>query len=229
MSDTLTLSATLRTEDASGRHASRALRTESRIPAVVYGKGIASRSLTLEYNPFERVFVAAGESSLIDLVVDGGAPIKVLVHDVQRDPLSNQYAHIDFFQVNMNEAITTEVELVFEGVSAALKELGGVFVKNFTHVEITCLPKDLPHSLAVDISILKTFSDHVRVKDIKLPAGVTTVQDPEEIIALVAAPRSEEELATLNSAVVEDVSKVVANADLKKEEKEKSAATEEKK
>lgn len=227
MTDALKLSASLRTGD-SGRRASQALREQSLIPAVVYGKGIAPRALTVEYNPFEQLFAQAGESSLIQLSVGSDAPINVLVHDIQRDPLSNRYSHIDFYQVNMNEKITAEVELSFEGVSPAVKDLSGILVKNISSLELTCLPADLPHALVVDISALKTFDDYIRVKDLKLPAGVTTDRDMEDVVAVVAQPRSEEELSSLNQAVVEDVTKVVTEADMKKEEKDKEKAAEEK-
>lgn len=223
MTDTLTLSASLRTE-ATGRQASAKLREQSLIPAVVYGKGITPRLLTLSYNVFESLFEQAGESSLVDLVIDGNQPVKVLIHDVQRDAMTDRYSHVDFYQVNMNEEISTEVELEFTGVSAAVKDFAGVLVKNFSTLEITCLPVNLPHALVVDISALKTFDDYIRVKDIVLPAGVSTQRDPEDIVALVSEPRSEEELSALNEAVVEDVNKVVTEADMKKEEKEKAAA-----
>ncbi|MCW1929916.1 MAG: 50S ribosomal protein L25 [Candidatus Kerfeldbacteria bacterium] len=227
MTDALKLSASLRTGD-SGRRASIALREQSLIPAVVYGKGIAPRTLTVQYNPFDQLFSKAGESSLIQLSVDSEAPINVLVHDFQRDPLTNRYSHVDFYQVNMNEKITTEVEIHFEGVSPAVKDLAGILVKNISSLEITCLPADLPHALVVDISALKTFADYIRVKDIVLPKGVTTERNLDDVIAGVSEPRSEEELSSLNQAVVEDVTKVVAEADVKKEEKEKEKAADDK-
>lgn len=227
MSSTIQLHAQVRT--AVGRNANQALRKRSRIPAVLYGRGIPSVSLELEAIPFKKVYDQAGESSLIDVMIDGKA-VKAIIHDIQRDPMGTDIHHVDFYQVNMQEKIKAEVELVFDGVPPAVKELGGILVKNTTHLEIECLPGDLVHHLTIDLSSLKTFDDQIRVSDLVPPHGVHILNNPEDAIALIEAPRSEEELAELNKAVVEDVSTVeVAKPEKKPEEDAEAVAGAEKK
>ncbi|MBI2411085.1 MAG: 50S ribosomal protein L25 [Candidatus Kerfeldbacteria bacterium] len=219
MADTFTLQAKTRT--ALGRASTVKLREQQYIPAVIYGHGLPTRSIMVQMNPFIKVYEAAGESSLIDVIIDDQAPTKAIIHGLQHDPLSQRISHIDFHQVRMDETIKAEVELVFEGESAAVKNLNGILIKNISELEIECLPADLPHDIRIDISRLKTFEDMIRVSDLTLPAGVTVLNDSEDMIATVEEPRSEAELASLNEQVVEDVSAVeVAKAP----EKDKEAA-----
>jgi large subunit ribosomal protein L25 len=157
---------------------------------------------------FEKIFAKAGESTLIELEVAGNAKVNVLIHAVDRDALSHAITHADLYQVRMDEKITTEVEFVFEGVAPAEKQLGGVLVRNMTHVAVECLPKDLPHHLSVDITALATFDDVIRLADLSVPAGVTLMHAMDDVVALVEAPRSEEELKALDEEVVVNVEAV---------------------
>jgi len=188
------------------------LRRKNLIPAVVYGHGLKTNPLVIEYKPFEKIYLTAGESSLIDLGIDEKDSVKVLIQDVQTDPISGSYLHVDFHQVKMTEKITTEVILDFVGESRAVKELGGILVRNLDQVRIECLPKDLIHSIKVDISTLDTFEKIIRVADLKLPAGIEVKDKQEEVITLVQPPRTEEELKELEEkpeeAKVEEVEKV---------------------
>ena len=108
----------------------------------------------------------------------------------------------------MKEEIETEVELEYVGESLAVKALGGILVKSLDSLEVKCLPADLPSSILVDISALKTFDDHICVKDLKIPAGVEVGIEPDTVVALVAPPRSENELSELEQKVEGDVNKV---------------------
>ncbi len=206
MSNTLTLAASKR--EQTGRQATAALFVENRLPAVLYGHGIETVSLSLNAVEFDKVLAAAGESTLVELSVDGGAMVNVLIHDVTRNAVSHAVTHVDLYQVRMDEKITTEVEFVFEGVAPAEKQLGGVLVRNMTHVQVECLPKDLPHHLVVDITTLATFDDTIRVEDLVAPAGVVIHHAADDVIALVEAPRTEAELEALNEAVVNTVDQV---------------------
>src|SRR4030065_1787452 len=115
-------------------------RSVGMIPAVVYGKGVDSESLWVKNLDFKRLVKKAGESTLINLDIDGKDNRNVIIYETQKDPVSGAYAHIDFFQVKMDEKIETEVELVFIGESSVVKESGGVLVKNLDKVEVECLP-----------------------------------------------------------------------------------------
>ena len=181
---------------------------EGLVPAVVYGKGVPTESLWINALDFKRLIKKAGESTLINLDIDGKNPRNVIIYEMQRDPVRDQFIHVDFFQVKMDEKIKTEVELVFIGESPAVKELSGVLVKNMDKVEIECLPADLPSSIEVDISPIKTFDDYIYIKDLNLGKGVETEIDPETVVALVSPPRSEEELKGLEEKVEADVTEV---------------------
>lgn len=186
------------------------LRRQGFIPAVLYGHGVDNTLLSLPAHAFSQLYERAGESSLVDLVIANRNPVKVLIHDLQRDPLTDAIAHVDFHQVRMDEKIRAEVEIVFEGVAPAEKELGGILVKSLSHLEVECLPTELPHNFIVDLSTLKTLDDAVHVEDLHLPENLHVQIDPHATIVSIEKPRSEEELAALNETVVEDVGSVEA-------------------
>lgn len=164
------------------------------VPAVLYGKGVTSQSLKIKKSDFDKVFKTAGESNLIDLEY-GQAPVKVLIKEVQHDVLKGYPIHVDFYQVNMKEKITTEIPLHFIGESKAIKELGGTLIKDLDALSVQCLPADLVDHIDVDISVLNTFDDGIRVNDLKLPTGLELVHHTNEMVAAVKEPKAEEEPA----------------------------------
>jgi len=138
------------------------LRDEN-VPAILYGKGIENEQLWVNKKIFDKVYDEAGESTILKLALEGNGERNVVIKDVQKDILSGQPIHVDFYQVRMDEEIEAEVELVFVGESPAVKELGGVLVKNMDAVEIKCLPGDLLSRIKVDISRIKTFDDYIYI------------------------------------------------------------------
>lgn len=203
--ETLKLAVLERTE--AGKDLAK-LRESGYVPAVQYGNKKEAVNLSVKEIDFKKVFKAAGESTLVELVLDGKKGINVLVHDVQVDPLSGRFTHIDFYQVNMNEEIETDVALDFVGDAPAVKALGGVLVRNLDEVKVKCLPKDLPHSFAIDLTQLVDFDSQIKVSDIKLPAGVEMIETLEAIVATVMRPRTEAEMSSLQEKVEMDVTKV---------------------
>lgn len=186
----------------------RAGRRAGKIPAVIYGKKLKNQNLWLDYSDFFKAYGQAGESTIIELDIDGKNKSNVLIHDVQTDPLSDRFSHADFFQVRMDEKIETDVPLEFVGESEAVKSLGGVLVKSIDSLPVSCLPADLPSKIEVDITRLKNFNDVVKISDLDISGKVEVKIDAESVIANVAPPRSEEEIAGLSEKVEEDVSKV---------------------
>lgn len=203
--ETIQLIATTRTETGK---ALLKLRAAGFIPAVRYGHDEKPVSLSVPALDFSKAYRMAGESTLVELILDGKKGSNVLIHDVQTDPLSGRFTHIDFYQVNMSEEIETDVPLEYIGESEAVKAHGGVLVRSLDEVKIKCLPKDLPHSLTVDIARLKTFDDHIKVADLVLPKGVEMLEALDTTIALVTPPRTEAEMSALNEKVEMDVTKV---------------------
>ncbi len=217
--ETILLHAQARNETGKGV---AALRDSGVIPAVVYGRDCQPINISLAYNTFERAYRSAGETSLVDLVIDNGQPIKTLIHEVQHDPVKGRFLHVDFYQVRMTEKLTTNVPLIFVGEAKAVKELGGTLVKSLDEVEVRCLPGDLVHEIEVDLTPLATFEDHITVSDLKLPKGLEVLDEADVIVASVSAPMTEEQLKALEEKPVEDVANVeVASEKGKKEEEEK--------
>jgi len=186
----------------------KSLRESGVIPAVLYGPKVKEpQILEVEYEKFRDVFKKAGGSSLIKLKIDKDEK-DVLIRDVQEDPMSGNFLHVDFYEVPMTEKIKLTIPLKFIGESEAVKNLSGILVKNIFEVEIESLPKDIPTEVDVDITVLKTFEDTIKIKDIVIPSGVKIMASPEEIIALVSPPRTEEELKELDEKAEEKVEEV---------------------
>lgn len=191
------------------------LRQENKIPAILYGHNIKPRPLFVDNSVFSRVFKFAGESSIIELLIDDEEKKNVLIKNIQKDPRTDKFLHIDFYQVKLTEKIKAKVPLVFFGEALAVKEKGGVLVKNIDEIEIEALPHDLPKEIRVDISSLKDFSDVIRIRDLDISAAVEVLTKREEIIATTTPPRSEEELEKLEEKVEERVEEIEG---VKKEE-----------
>ncbi len=198
------------------------LRKSGIIPAVLYGPKIKEpQSLEMDYEKFSKTYQEAGESSIIKLKIDKEEK-NILIREIQKDPLSGKFLHVDLYEVPMTEKIKLSVPLEFVGDSEAVKGLGGVLIKNIMEVEIEALPKDLPHDLKVNLSKLNTFEDNIKIKDIEAPGGVKIIANFEEIVASVIPPRAEEELAELEGKPEEKIGEVeVAGEEGKKEQEEK--------
>lgn len=172
------------------------------MPAVVYGHGLESKPVFVDDKEFKKVYRQAGTSTLVDLAIDDQSPIKVLMHEPQYHYLRNEPIHADMYAVNMTKEIETAIPIHFIGESAAVTEMEGNFISNRDELDIKCLPSNLIAAVEVDISVIKTFDDQIHVRDIKLPDTIEVLTDPEEVVALVTPPRSEEEL---EAELAEDV------------------------
>lgn len=180
---------------------------------MLYGHNVSNQSLFVDLGEFEKTYKKVGDSTIIDLLTPDSATHSVLIQDVQNHYLTSRPIHVDFYEVSMTEKLKTAIALEFFGESTAVKTLGGILVKVLDTVMVECLPADLPHSLTIDISDLKTLNDSILVKNIKVPARVSIITPGEEIVVKVQPPRDVE--AELTAPVVEDVSKVVGAAEEK--------------
>lgn len=209
----------------------RSLRRSGVVPAVIYGHNVPSKNLAVDAKTFEKVYRHAGESTLVDLKVGEAAPVKVLIQDVAKHHITLKPIHVDFYQVSMTEKLTADIPLKFIGEAPAVKELGGVLLKNVQEVKVQCLPQDLVHEIEVDIASLKTFKDAIAVKDLRVPSGIAILTKPEEVVALVQEMKAEEEVPAApvdEKAAIEGI-KVVAEEKKAEKEKEKGKEEEEKK
>ena len=206
----------------------QALRRRGGIPAILYGHAQASLPLALDQKTFTKIFREAGYTTLIDLAFEGGgekAAHTVLVKEVQVHPLKGSIMHVDLYQVRLDEIIRARVPLSFVGEAPAVKDLGGVLVRNMDEVELEAKPADLPHDISVDISALTKFDVAIHIKDLAVSAKVKLLHEPGDVIALVQAPRTAEELeADLAQEVTEDVQSVEGVEEKPKEEDAAKAA-----
>lgn len=195
------LQATARTEQ---KKQVKALRQSGQIPAVVYGNGFDTQVIKVSQLEFLKVYHKAGSSGLVELSVDEHKPLHVLISEVQNDHLGSPQ-HIDFHQVNMNEAIRTEVPLKLIGDAPGVYNLGGSLIQTLEEVEVEALPANLPQAIEVDISGLEEFDAHLSVSDLVIPADVTVLTDEHEMVCKIEAPRSDEEMAELDAEIVDEV------------------------
>ena len=178
------------------------LRHEGRLPAVVYGHGLTSESVSVDAHEFDLLHRHVGASTLVDLTVDGGKARPVLVYSIQVNPISRRPIHIDLFAVRMTEELTVEVPLVGQGAAPAV-ELGGTLVHPTSSVKVRALPDKLPESLHYELSKLVDYDTTCTVADLVVPEGVTVQADEHEVIARVLAPRVEVEEAPAEAEAAE--------------------------
>ncbi len=195
--DTHTLQATTRT--ILGKQVKQ-LRLKGQLPGVVYGNDAENCSISVDVLVYEKLFKKAGTSSLVDLVIDGKKPVKVLLHEPQLHPVRPSPLHADFYIVKMNEKLQTEIPLHVIGEAEAVTVLDGTLTTNLDALLVECFPDKLVPAIEVDITALKTFDDVIRVRDIIVPDGIEVLVDPDEVVATITPPRSEEELAELDEA-----------------------------
>ena len=169
------------------------LRRDGRLPAVVFGRGLASDSVSIDTHEFESLRKHAGANTLIDLSVDGGTAAPVLVSDVQLHRVTRKPLHVDLYVVRMTEELTVDVPLVSEGESEAVENAGGTLLHVIDHVRVRALPDHLPEAIHYSIESLNTFDDAIHVSDLTIPEDATLLTDPAEVVAKVLPPRVEEE------------------------------------
>src|ERR1035437_3215355 len=175
-----------------------ALRKGGEIPAVFYGAGKDTTSVSISLVEFKKVWRDAGESSAVKIEMHGAnkADIDVLIHEVQVDPVTDEPIHVDFLAIDMKKKIRVNVPISFEGISNAVKSGLGNLVKVLHELEIEALPSDLPHNLIADISKLETLKDQVFVSDIRLPVGVVVINILTEVVrSIIEQVEEKEEVA----------------------------------
>lgn len=194
------------------------LREQGFLPAVFYGKKQEATPIQIKKKEFLKAWKEAGESTVITLHTPEG-DLESLIHAVDIDPLNSEPRHADFYVFEKGHKIEVSVPLEFVGVAPAIKELGGSLVKVMHELPIKAMPKDLPHQIEVDISVLKDFESKIAAKDLKLPEGVELDENPEEIVALAEEPREEVEEAPAEEV---DLSSIEVEKKGKQEEDDSS-------
>jgi len=161
------------------------------VPGVVFRSNGESMPVQFEERTLGRVLRQAGTTHLIEVELNGER-IPTLLREVDREPITTRIRHVSLWAMAMDEPIETEVPIVLEGESLALKS-GGVLIHPVEKLRVKCLPTQIPEAIHVDISPLESFGDSIHLRDIRLPEGVQALDDPDTTIASVAAPKVEAE------------------------------------
>lgn len=181
------------------------IRAAKNIPAVIYGHGAENTIIKMNNSDFLRLFRKSWESHIINISVDS-KKIDVLVHDIQREPISGDFLHIDFIIIKKGEAVHTKIAINFLGESPATKEWA-IIEEHLKSIEVKCLPKDLVDTFDVDLAQLKELGDSIRVSDLNISSKYTILTKPENIVVSAAKPKKVveiEEAPTEETEIAED-------------------------
>ncbi len=174
-----------------GKSVAGRLRGTGKIPAVIYGHTTPT-SVAVDAREFRNVFRRITQNTIVELHLPGGVH-EVLVKDYQRDNLTGQILHVDFYEFEKGKALRTRVPIRLEGNPVGVKE-GGILESLLHALEVECLPKDLPEEIVLDINELG-LDRALHVRDLKLPEGVRSIPAPDQVVCLVAHRKAEEEVA----------------------------------
>jgi large subunit ribosomal protein L25 len=180
-----------RTGRAAGSSASRRLRAEGQIPAVLYGHGMDSLSISVDRRELRLALTGpAGYNALVNLSVDGVVH-PTIVKSLQRDPVRRNVSHVDFLKVSLDEVIEISVPFHLEGEAKAVLSAGGLVDPAVDTITIRTTPGNVPGSFTYDITDLE-IGDVIRVSELTMPSGVELVDDPEMALVIALAAAAEE-------------------------------------
>ena len=164
------------------------MRRDGQVPAVVYGHGDDPVSVAVVARDLQHILSgAAGANTLITLQVDGADQL-TLARQIQRDPIRGNVLHVDFIRISADQTVTAEIPLSLVGTAEGVN-MGGMLEQQIFTLSIEAKPGDLPNVIEHDISALNV-GDQVHVRELAIPAGVTVLQDADEVVAAVSIPRA---------------------------------------
>ena len=213
--------------DAFGKNASRRLRTQGLVPAVLYGEGQATIPLILQKKDVILILKSdSGENTIFKVTFDSKTQ-DAMFKDVQIDVSTDELIHADLIQISMDKAIRVNVPVLLQGDPIGVKTEGG-FVDFMTReIEVECLPGNIPESIKIDISPLHLHQS-LKVSDIAAPEGVRLINDPASVVVLISVPHKEEEVAKPVEEGIEAAAAPTEPEVIKKERPEKEKEEEEK-
>ena len=205
---------------AGGSRPAGRIRSEGRIPAVVYGHGIDALSVSINRRELRAALhTDAGHNALIDLHV-GSERHLTIVKDLQRHPVRNEVVHVDFLVVNRDEVVTVDTPIVLQGEAKQVAQANGTVDQQLFSLTVHAKPGDIPNEIVIDVSGL-TIGDAIRVGDLPLPAGVTTSLDPDETVVVAQVSR-----ATIEAEQLEEEAAAAAEGEEAPEAEGEEAASE---
>jgi large subunit ribosomal protein L25 len=196
------ISLSVQKRDIKGKRAARKIRAGHKLPAVFYGPGTLPVMLTVDYSELEEIVTkGSSEQTILDLHLntDNGIETKkAMLKELQTDPLSGTYLHVDFYEISMDRDITLNIPIQLVNTPVGISN-GGILQQIRREIEITCKPDKLIESIEIDVSGLD-IGDSLHIRDIVLPKGVTTSEDGHLTVAVVAAPSAEKAVETEEEA-----------------------------
>jgi len=179
-------------ERETGKSATQRLRRENLIPAIIYGKGKENVPIGIDAAELKKALTKGGGiNTLLHLNIDGKKKIKktAIVKDIQRDPVSLRYRHVDFFELELTKEVEVEVPILFSGKAEGL-QAGGIVQPVIRAVKVKCFPNKIPAKIEVDITPLN-IGDSLKISDIKVIGEYTILLDAEDTIVTVNVPKEE--------------------------------------
>ncbi|HEY9593284.1 MAG TPA: 50S ribosomal protein L25 [Spirochaetia bacterium] len=174
-----------------GKSVAGRLRGDGKIPAIIYGHTNPT-AVTVDAREFRNAFKRITQNTIVELHMPGGVH-EVLVKDYQKDNLTGQILHVDFYEFEKGKALRTRVPIRLVGNPVGVKE-GGILESHMHALEVECLPKDMPEEIVLDISELG-LDKAMHVSNLTLPDGVRAIPAPDQVVCLVAHRKAEEEAA----------------------------------
>jgi large subunit ribosomal protein L25 len=168
------------------------LRNNKLVPAIVYSSGDTPTQIQVVSSEIEKILAEGHEAALIDLNL-GAEDIKVIIKDVQIDPVKGNTLHVDFYAVNMKQEVNINIPINFVGIAPGVKDHGGILNINRESLDINCLPGDIVESIDVDLTVLTDMDSAINVNDITLPSGITLASEENDLIANLVVPKKQEE------------------------------------
>jgi large subunit ribosomal protein L25 len=190
------------TRTTRGKGAARTLRRSGKVPGVIYGHGRAPESVAVDTTALHKMLVGiSAATTIVDVAIDGRAPVKALIREIQRDSLRpGQILHLDLYEIQAHEKITLEVPVRLVGIPDGVRNFGGVLDHSLRDLEIEVLPGDIPEHVDLDVTAL-TIGHSLFVRDLQIPKA-RILNDPDTPVCTVVAPRTEEAPAVVEEAAV---------------------------
>ncbi len=182
----------------------RFLRRQGITPVHLFGHDVESAALQCDAAQLKRVLAQTGQTRLISLKIDKARkPRNVVIREVQREPLTGELIHVDFYQVSMLEKIRVEVPIVLVGESPALKSPENFLTHELNNLTVECLPAEIPDKVELDLGLLIEAEQAIHVKDIALGEGITILNNPEQLVVKISVRRVEKVIEAKVEAEVE--------------------------
>lgn len=172
----------------------KTLRKQGIVPANIFGHKIESLAVQIKSTVFRSIYTQAGETQIVYVQVEGEKLERpVLLTNVSYDPMSGDYLHVDFHQVNLKEKVTANIPVELVGESPAVKDIQATLITSLDEIEVEALPTDLPDHFTADVSTLKTLGDSIKVSDLDIDRTKIEVKvDPETVVVTVVGQQKEE-------------------------------------